>query len=49
MVESIKARDFGAFARSAWRRPTAFKHFSMPIRARIERLTRRHALNGSPT
>ncbi|HEX3574456.1 MAG TPA: glycosyltransferase family 2 protein [Rhodopila sp.] len=49
MVESIKARDFVAFARSAWRRPTAFKHFSMPIRARIERLARRHAIDGAPT
>jgi succinoglycan biosynthesis protein ExoO len=49
MVDSIKARDFVSLARSAWRRPTAVRHFSMPIRARIERLTRRGAVIGSST
>jgi succinoglycan biosynthesis protein ExoO len=46
MVDSIKARDFVLFARCAWRRPTAVRHFSMPIRARIERLTRCRAVIG---
>jgi succinoglycan biosynthesis protein ExoO len=49
MVDNIKARDFMSFAQSAWRRPAAVRHFSMPIRARIERLTRRGAAIGSPT
>jgi succinoglycan biosynthesis protein ExoO len=48
MVDNIKARDFAALARSAWRRPAAVRHFSMPIRARIERLARRAAIIGSP-
>jgi succinoglycan biosynthesis protein ExoO len=48
MVDNIKARDFAALARSAWRRPAAVRHFSMPIRARIERLVRRAAIAGSP-
>jgi succinoglycan biosynthesis protein ExoO len=47
MVDSIKARDFVALARSAWRRPAAVRHFSMPIRARIERLARRGTAVGS--
>jgi succinoglycan biosynthesis protein ExoO len=47
MVDNIKARDFAALARSAWRRPAAVRHFSMPIRARIERLARRAAIIGS--
>ena len=49
MVDSIKARDFVSLARSAWRRPTALRHFSMPIRARIERVARRGTAIGSPT
>jgi succinoglycan biosynthesis protein ExoO len=48
MVDNIKARDFASLARSAWRRPAAVRHFSMPIRARIERLVRRAAITGSP-
>jgi succinoglycan biosynthesis protein ExoO len=43
MVDSIKARDFAGLARTVWQRPAAVRHFSMPIRARIERLTRRRA------
>lgn len=49
MVESIKAHDLLSLARSAWRRPTAVRHFSMPIRARIERLARRSEISGSRT
>jgi succinoglycan biosynthesis protein ExoO len=49
MVDSIKARDFVSLLRTACRRPTAIRHFSMPIRARIERLSRRDHLVGSPT
>ncbi len=49
MVESIKARDLVALAKTAWRRPGAVRHFSMPIRARIERLARRSAVSSSPT
>ena len=48
MIDNIKARDYVALARSVWRRPAAIRHFSMPIRARIERLARRVAINGSP-
>ena len=48
MVDNIKARDFAALARSAWHRPAAVRHFSMPIRARIERLARHAAIIGSP-
>jgi hypothetical protein len=49
MVDNIKARDFVSFAQSAWRRPAAVRHFSMPIRARIERLARRGAVSGPAT
>lgn len=49
MVDSIKARDFVSLASSAWRRPAAVRHFSMPIRARIERLTRRGTPQRSTT
>jgi succinoglycan biosynthesis protein ExoO len=49
MVDNIKARDFVSFAQSAWRRPAAVRHFSMPIRARIERLARRGAVIGPAT
>ncbi len=49
MVDNIKARDFVSFAQSAWQRPAAVRHFSMPIRARIERLMRRGAVIGSPS
>jgi hypothetical protein len=41
MIDSIKNRDFGGLARSVWQHPAAIRHFSMPIRARLERLTRR--------
>jgi succinoglycan biosynthesis protein ExoO len=48
MVDNIKAREFATLVRSAWRRPAAVRHFSMPIRARIERLLRRAPINGTP-
>ncbi|MDR3536958.1 MAG: glycosyltransferase [Acetobacteraceae bacterium] len=48
MVECIKARDFASLARFAVQRPAAVRHFAMPIRARIARLTRRSATAGSP-
>ena len=48
MVDAIKARDVAALGRAAWRRPAAVRHFSMPIRARLEGLARRIAINGSP-
>jgi hypothetical protein len=48
MVDSIKARDFVSFMRSAWNRPSAVRHFSMPVRARIERLMRGDTA-GAPT
>ena len=41
MVDGIKARDLGAVVQSAWRHPRAMRHFSMPIRARIDRLVTR--------
>jgi succinoglycan biosynthesis protein ExoO len=47
MVDHIKARDPLALARCLWRRPTAIRHFAMPIRARIERLAR-GASQGAP-
>jgi succinoglycan biosynthesis protein ExoO len=49
MVDNIKAHDFVAFAQSAWRRPAAVRHFSMPIRARLERLAHRAAASASLT
>ncbi len=40
MVDAIKARDLGALARHAARRPMAIRHFSMPIQAHLARGSR---------
>jgi succinoglycan biosynthesis protein ExoO len=37
MVDAIKQRDWRSLARLAWGCPAALRHFSMPIRARLER------------
>ena len=39
MVDAIKAQDLGALARHVTRRPLAIRHFSMPVQARLARLS----------
>ena len=37
MIDALKSRNLAAFARQAIRRPSALRHFSMPISARLQR------------